>query len=369
MPSRSRSLSSLAAVFALALVLAACGGGSDGDAETEARQPQVDASSDAFLAGRPQSRPGIGDVDRAFRRFETTRGDLIAYIQDQPWYEDGLDGEEALFVERALSFVAGQTGASFESLNRASVRDKLFLHESVKLGARGIDLILIYEPGQDAEREMSLLRAVLPVLERRVGVQFPEAAITVIDGNYPINDYNPGGFIRIARCCDLSPFVLAHELAHAYWSMGPSWFNEGMADIYATLVLEDLDNAPPAGWRGFSADIDAFYASRKRIVQSGRFPDLTLPKRFAQDGLYEAADVFLLDIRDIIGTEAFAAAARDVYAASDFGRYRLSEKRIEDLFLARTPQEDQEAVMGLFNRQIWGDNGEEYQRLRDFEGP
>jgi hypothetical protein len=369
MPSRIGFRLFAAAAVALPLILAACGGGRDSDGSSAAQQPPIDASSDAFLAGRPQSRPGIGDVDRAFRRFETTRGDLITFIQDQAWYEDGLDDAEALFVERALSFVAGRTGGSFESLNQASVRDKLFLHDRVKLGARTIDLLLIYEPGQDAEREMSLLRALLPVLERLVGVQFPEAALTVVNGNYPINDFNPGGFVRIARCCVLSPFVLAHELAHSYWSMGSSWFNEGMADIYATLALEELDRAPPAGWRGFSADIDSFYAARKRMVQSGRFPELTLPRRFARDGLYEAADVFLLDIRAVIGAEAFAAAARDIYTASDFGRYRLSEKRIEDVFLARAPDGAQEKVMELFNKHIWGDNGDEYQRLREFEGP
>jgi hypothetical protein len=354
----------LGSLLALALVLllgAACLGGSD-DSATPAR------SSEDFIVGRPQGRTGIGDVDRAIRRFENTRADLIGLFRAQPWFQDGLDAQESLFAERAITFAGGQQASSFQSLNQASIRDKLFLHERVALRTREIDLLLVYEPGDDGPRQLALLKAILPVLEGELNVEFPEPAITVVNGNYPINDYNPGGFIRLARCCDLSPFVVAHELAHTYWSAGPFWFNEGMADIYATLVLQRLDEQPPEGWRGFPNDIDSFYADRKRAVTSGRFPDLPLPRRFGSDGLYEAADVFLLNIREIIGAQAFAEAASQIYLASDFGRFNVREKRVEDIVLAHTSPEDRDDVMLLFNRQVWGDNGEEYERLKDFEG-
>jgi hypothetical protein len=351
-------------MLALVLVLlfgVACLGGS-GDSASPAR------SSQDFIVGRPQARTGIGDVDRAIRRFENTRADLIGFLRAQPWFQDGLDAEESLFTERAITFAGSQQASSFQSLNQASMRDKLFLHERVALRTREIDLLLIYEPGDDGQREFALLKAVLPVLERELNVEFPEPAITVVNGNYPINDYNPGGFIRLARCCDLSPFVVAHELAHTYWSAGPFWFNEGMADIYATLVLQRLDEEPPEGWRGFNSDIDSFYASRKRVVASGRFPDLPLPRRFGSDGLYEAADVFLLEIREIMGAQAFAETASQIYLASDFGRFTVREKRVEDIVLAHTREGDRDEVMALFNRQVWGDNGEEYERLKEFEG-
>jgi hypothetical protein len=148
--------------------------------------------------------------------------------------------------------------------------------------------------------------------------------------------------------------------------MGPSWFNEGMADIYSTVTLQTLDEDPPQGWRGFGEDIDALYESRKRL--EGRFPDLRLGERFASDGLYQVADLFLLRIRDVLGPEDFSAAIADVYAASDFGRLSLKDKRIEDIFLRHTAVDNRDSVMDLFNKQIWGDNGEEYRRLQEFEG-
>jgi hypothetical protein len=347
-----------------ALLIACTGGGSDGPSAAPA--PVATPRFDDFAVGRPQNRPGIGDVDRALARYERSRGDLISLFQEQGWFKDGLSAEEALFVERSLAFVAGQPGDSFRTIRRESVRDKLYLHDTLQLRNREIELLLIYEPGQDAQREFALLKAAIPALESLVGVEWPEKAITVINGAFETNDYNNGGFIRIARCCVTSAFVLTHELAHTYWSIGPSWFNEGMADIYATLTLQTLDANPPSGWRGFGENIDALYASRKRL--EGRFPELKLAERFASDGLYQVADLFLLNLRSIVGPDSFSAAVAAVYAASDFGRLSLKDKRIEDIFLAHTAGKDREAVMALFNKQIWGDNGETYRRLQEFEG-
>jgi hypothetical protein len=355
----------LAALALLSALLIACiGGGSDAPSGTPA--PVATPRFDDFSIGKPQNRPGLGDVDRAIARYESSRGDLISLFQQQGWYKDGLTADEALFVERSLAFVAGQPGDSFRTISRAAVQNKLYLHETLQLRNRQIELLLIYEQGQDAQREFSLLKAAILTLEAAVGIEWPEKAITVINGAFETNDYNNGGFIRIARCCITSAFVLAHELAHTYWSMGPSWFNEGMADIYSTQTLQTLDADPPDGWRGFSEDVDALYESRKRL--EGRFPDLKIGERFASDGLYQVADLFLLRLRDIISPEAFSAAVGDIYAASDFGRLSLKDKRIEDIFLRHASADDKEAVMQAFNKQVWGDNGEEYRRLQEFEG-
>jgi hypothetical protein len=159
-------------------------------------------------------------------------------------------------------------------------------------------------------------------------------------------------------------------MAHTYWSVGPSWFNEGMADIYAILAIEEMSKNPPAAWRGIDADLEGHYRSRKAQVEAGRFPpNLTLPQRLASDGLYEVADVFLLELRQQIGAEAFIETARQVYLASDFGRYHLREKRIEDMLLAAAQPGARDEVKALFNRFVWGDNGERYRELQELDAP
>jgi len=357
----------LAVLAVCAALLVACFDGDDDTASEATLQPLPTAVFDPYAVGEPQNRVGVGDVERALARFEPTRGDLIAAFRQQDWFKDGLSEDESLFVERSLSFVAGRPEPSFESLNPDSVAEKLYIYDTLQLREREVGLLLIYEPGDDAEAQFSLMKAVINELEREVGVQWPEPTITVVNGSYGINDYNSNGFIRIDRCCTQSAFILAHELSHVYWTAGPFWFNEGMADIYATLSLQALNADPPEPWGHFNIDIDGFYFQRKRVVDSAGFPDLPLPNRFASDGLYQVADVFLLTIRDIIGADAFRDAARDIYAASDFARLNISEKRLEDIVLRYTADSDVDEVMQLFNREVWGDNGEEYQRLKEFE--
>lgn len=356
-------------LLGLALMAAACGRPTgEPTPPTDAPEATATPAFDDFgLVGRPQNRSGIGDVDAVFNRYADSRADLIALYQAQPWFKDGLSRDEALFVERGLSFVAKYDGPRFAQVDRGSIERKLYMYERVRLSQGEIELLLIYQAGQDSERQMTMMRLMLPVLEGLLGVQFPERVLTVVNGNFEINDFNEGQFIRIAACCETSAFVLAHELAHSYWSMAPSWLNEGMADIYATLTLEDLNEQGPPGWRRVPGDIESYYRSRRAIVESGRLPEVLLPQRLASQGLYEAADVFLLDIRDRIGPDAFAAAAREIYLTSDFGRYVLREKRLQDIFLKHTPAGEQGAVMALFNEQIWGDNGERYRELVERE--
>ncbi len=352
--------------------LAACGVGAKSAAvPVDAPSPAPEAtaaSNDDFLVGKPQNRAGIGDVDRVFERYADTRADMIAQYRAQPWFKDGLTRDEALFVERGLTFVASYSGPRRAYVRPETIEQKLFKYERVPVQQGEVELLLIYEPGQDAEREMTVLRNVIPALEAMIGVQFPERVLTVINGNFEINDFNDGQFIRIASCCTLAPSILAHELSHTYWSMAPSWFDEGMADIYSNLVIARLNKEAPSGWRNVPVDVEAYYRSRKSLFESGRFPDMILPRRLASDGLYEVADYFLLDIRHQIGETAFTEAVREIYLASDFGRVHLRDKRLEDKFLKHSRPDQRQGIMDLFNRMIWGDNGERYHQLQELDG-
>ncbi len=350
---------------AAGLVLLGCSNGGDSDLPSANQDPTFDAASNDFLIGRPLERAGIGDVELAFARYGETRVEMIDTFQSQPWFQDGLTRDEALFVERSLAFVASYSGPRTAYVSQETIENKLYLYERVPTQDGEVELLLIFEPGQDGAGEMSMLRLMLPVLESLVGVPYPLAVMTVVNGEFRVNDYNDGQFIRISRCCTLAPFILAHELAHTYWSVGPSWFNEGMADLYAVMTIERLNQDADADWRPVSADIDSYYEARK--IAASLFPELLLTRRFASDGLYEAADVFLYEIRDLLGDREFLSAARQLYLTSDFGRYILSEFRIEETFLAFADGGASNLLMQMFDRQIWGDEGERYRGLKELE--
>lgn len=320
---------------------------------------------DDFVVGRPLVRSGIGDVEQVFNRYAATRADLIALYQAQDWFKDGLTRDEALFVERGISFVAKYDGPRFAQISEETIRRKLYRYEKLTLSNGEVELLLIYEPGQNAERQMNLIKLILPALEQLVGVPYPEKVMTIVNGNFNINDFNEGEFIRIDRCCVLSSFVLAHELAHTYWTVASSWFNEGMADLYAVMALEKLNAEQPPGWQRQSIQLDAYAASRKQAAS--RFQFKTLPQRLASEGLYEAADTFLYEVRDIIGHENFLAAARKVYLTSDYGRMNVSDFRVQQVFLSFAEGDQVNRLKALFNQWIWGDNGERYERLLERE--
>ncbi len=340
--------------------MVACGGGSK-----EPTPPAPTTAIDIARVGKPQSHADVGDVQVAFARYANALPDLIAEFQAQPWFKDGLTRDESLFIERTLTFVASYNGPRTAVVGAQTIEQKLYRYQRVKVKDGEVDLLVIFEPGQDGDRELSTIAAVIPVLESLVGTQFPDPVITAVNGSYGINDFNDGQFIRIDRSSVTSTFTLAHELAHSYWSMAPEWFNEGMADIYAVMAMSELNGESPPGWQPEPASIDSYYRSRKAQVDSGRLPNMILPQRMMSSGLYEVADVFLLDIRNALGDDAFRAAAKDIYDASDFGRINLKDKRIEDLFLQHASAGEREQVMQLFNKNIWGDNGQRYQQLSE----
>jgi hypothetical protein len=356
--------------FVALIALTACGGSSSKPSPATVAPAAPTAtleSTDGALIGKPQTRNGIGDVDLALQRYGESRKEMIDVIQAQVWYKDGLTPDEKLFVERMLSFVVRYGDERSKSITDATITGRLFLHDKVRTRLGDTDILLIYEPGQDAVKEMSFIKAAIPALEAIVGVEWPERFVTVINGDFNTNDFNEGQFIRIARCCVGSAYVLAHELAHTYWSMAVPWFNEGMADLYASLTQTYLSDNPPTGWRLGPVNLDAQYDSRTRAV--ARQPDMLLPRRLGSQGLYDFSFLLFMDLRRAMGVENFEKAAKQIYVTSDFNRYNLRDKRLVDLFLASTPPEAREKVLGLLSKSIWGDNGEKYRKLVEQEGP
>jgi hypothetical protein len=316
-------------------------------------------------------------VDAAFARYASTRGELIDLIKAQDWYKDGLDKNESLFVERMLAYVGRYGGPRTGYISDVTVKQKLFLADKATTKSGDVDLLVIYEPNQNAEKEMAFAKKAVPVLEDLVGVQWPERVVTIVNGTTnasgtsggPAAGTSQAGFVQLARCCILEPGVLAHELAHNYWSyeVGPQWFAEGMADIYSALANTKMATDPPDGWKIQPVDVDILYRNQKAAI-GGQLTSV-IPKGRAADLNYAAFDALLLEIRKAMSPDAFSAAAKQIYLTSDFGRTSLKEKRLEDIFLANSAASAKQDVMNAFNKAVWDDNGEKYRQLVEQEGP
>src|SRR5947207_2028124 len=129
-------------------IAAACGGSKPAAPAQDAviETPAEETNGDA-LVGRPQNRAGIGDVDRAFARYEDTRSDMIALFREQPWFKDGLTRDESLFVERSLTFVGRYDGPRKANVGEETIRRKLYRYDKVAVSKGEVEVLLIYEPG------------------------------------------------------------------------------------------------------------------------------------------------------------------------------------------------------------------------------
>src|SRR5205085_3839125 len=125
---------------------------------------------------------------------------------------DGLNPVEKSFAERSLSFVVRYGTEPSKSISDATITGALFIHDKVQTKSGEVQLLLIYEPGQDAVKEMSFIKRAIPALEEIVGVQWPERFVTLINADFNTNDLNERQSIRTARCCFGSAIVLAPAL-------------------------------------------------------------------------------------------------------------------------------------------------------------
>src|SRR3954470_10975194 len=162
MPYLRRGALALLAIVLLAAAIACGGGGSSSSTPTQpapaTAAPAVTPAAQApdnGLVGKPQARTGLGDAEGAFARYADSRGELIDLIKAQDWYKDGLTKEESLFVERMLTYVARMGGPRTGYISDVTVRQKLFLYDKATTKTGEVDLILIFEPNQDAAREMA----------------------------------------------------------------------------------------------------------------------------------------------------------------------------------------------------------------------
>src|SRR5262249_26138656 len=146
------------------------------------------------------------------------------------------------------------------------------------------EVLLIFQPGQDGQKEMNFVKKAIPAIEKQVDVDWPLPVVTLVNGNFSISNWdaagdNDGEFIRMTACCVLTPDILAHELSHVYRPPGPRWSDEGMPAVTPSLVQPPPPPAPPPGWSAPAYPIDSLYNARKTVLNN--VPYQPLPQRMA----------------------------------------------------------------------------------------
>jgi hypothetical protein len=234
-------------------------------------------------------------------------GKMMAYLQTQPWFQDGVDSYEVSLLSVLNSIV--------------SVDEQIALLQAGKY--RRLDLtkhsIAVLFQGNSAQLQQqafSIIQSWMPKMEEFLGSYKPTALIVDVTPNPNINFCHAGGgnefrpstiSLPLAGCFRAS--ILIHELAHAFiGGRYPPWFSEGSAE----LVTYHLTGAR-SGYEGGQGTIEL----------EGRF---TLAGAAYQNQAALGAD-FLEELYKVVGAEAISTFLQDVEGRSLTGQGILERVR------------------------------------------
>ena len=252
-----RSVAAAESVIAMSWI---ADGVSDGDAKA-VRNLSLIAQTDADAAARVADMPFLQTLEaadeaalRSLANIAYFAGDRLADTLSRPMLNDGVTDGEAPIVSTL-----------FHTLEWApDLVDALLDSDVVAVERRTVDLPLAGEvdlaivrarPG--ARRSMDLLENAVresenlmgePLPARYVGLLYEDAvAGSFADGtNFgthiairPEYDADDGSF-----AAGFAAHIIAHEVAHYYWSGNADWIDEGLADMMASAIENRRVGAP-----------------------------------------------------------------------------------------------------------------------------
>ena len=156
------------------------------------------------------------------------------------------------------------------------------------------------------------------------------------------------GFVMLLSSAngDVLELDMFHETAHYYCTAGPRWFNEGCAEVISDFINNDGNIPPPEYSHGCEESGLVTIQDLNNLGSGGLW-----------DGCnYSMGRHFLLNLRDVMGEEAWLSALRAYFLEYvPKGRFVSTsdspkDEDIYQLFLEHTPPALVEEVNGVFRR-------------------
>ena len=260
-------------------------------------------------------------------------------VMSHPTILDGITDDEAKIV--ATLFGVSQYGP--ELVNTLLDPDKVSLEERVlDLPLAGETLLSIIRIGPGAERSMDLLEHAVRHAEEFMAAPFPtgyvgwlvgDAVTPTFAGNnfgthmvtLPKFDHDDG-----SEFAEAAGAVVAHEVAHYYWSGNSTWVDEGIANLMASVSENARTGQPvevtnsPCGYARTIVELESLDISSDDGADSAFGCNYSLGERLFVD-LYRrlGKDVFRRGLRDLY----LNSVARDVDEAQDGMEVGISDVR------------------------------------------
>lgn len=285
--------------------------------------------------------------------------DRFVRLLERPWFVDGLDAEERIFLSSA-AWAEALLNVD-EPYNMASATVALPLAGHVNLH------VVWVSPPNTEDRILTDMEAdtILADMEKAVrgseqfwGLPFPTDDVILVteefDRCYRLERFDcrgafGGGIMALFTSeGEIPPETLAHEVAHYYFDAGPRWFTEGGAELVRA-------------WMHYGGDVPTIQpaASCEEISNLQEWTEIAGGSLWDwcsyRMGLY-----FLATVRDAVGHHAFTSALRSLYLKYgvpqqyiqllDSADAHLDDEAIYQAFMAHTPSHLVDDVTDVFRR-------------------
>ena len=178
-----------------------------------------------------------------------------------------------------------------------------------------VDLVII-RTGPGAQRSMDLLENAVRSAEDFMGVPLPTNYVGLLFGN-TVSGYSAGTnysthVVALAeydvddgsRNAEFTGHLIAHEVAHYYWTRGRDWVDEGLSDLMAS-VAENARTGQPVDVTNDPCQHTDSIAELERLTALGN------DEVFECN--YSLGEGFFLDLYRHLGDQAFREGMRRLY--------------------------------------------------------
>ena len=294
--------------------------------------------------------------------------DVFSQVTGQPWFADGLNGEEA-----ALVVVLGSEATDGEPIFDDLLRVHYAQSKTVSLPLAGdVNIWAIQNtPFQPNEDLTTIIADAARILEDFLGAPFPTTDIILLFKDLRSEDQdvdfvvrlggyagqNYGSHVTVFRenwhsASDLRSLV-THEVTH-YYDFEPGWFNEGVAEFVAAYVNDRVGvQSLPVRMGEVSERVQSICFSSDEELENIRhsiYWDSQFAWRTIGQCTYDMGENFILHAFQVMGEEAMSAALRELHMQLGEARQNATEERVYDTLLKHTPPGQQEEFRDLYRR-------------------
>ena len=294
-------------------------------------------------------------------------------IVSQPWFLDGVDNNEALFIKGIRDIVANKVRMSEREKGLTYLTEVIvnaphtYIVDEVRLQNGPLPLLITSQNAELLSKAVSLVKAGMPRIQEASAVDYPTQTVRVHLGAYGLAIGSArSGYIILPETED--PTRYYHELTHTFqnpmWDIYPAvplWWLEGRARFIQYYVAEQVKGDPwwdelrlPQWLRqGETSSIvdDACQMAEKEYEARG-LSNVPLVKSDAQGDPYLQGHLFWMDLYRMLGSRGTA----EVFALS-WANSAPTEKDLETVSLkVASKYGKEELVKELFGSRVFGPN-------------